>query len=62
MIVDLWYDILLCNDNTLKQACLITIDKFISWIDISFIVNERFIKLFYEFLSYPQLQNQVRHV
>jgi exportin-T len=56
-IVNVWYQVLsMCSDERsneihLAELCLKTMETWIRWIDISFVTDERFIVLLYNFLQ-----------
>jgi exportin-T len=55
-VVEVWYAILVTYQDTnseIVKRCLGNIRAYIGWIDISLIVNEKFIPLFLKFLNTP---------
>ena len=60
-IVEIWYLFLKNYENynvELTKQCLESIDKFISWIDISYISSPRFLTILYKFLEIVSFQNE----
>eukprot|EP00484_Ammonia_sp_Unknown_P015102 CAMPEP_0197081006 /NCGR_PEP_ID=MMETSP1384-20130603/214414_1 /TAXON_ID=29189 /ORGANISM="Ammonia sp." /LENGTH=1028 /DNA_ID=CAMNT_0042519897 /DNA_START=153 /DNA_END=3239 /DNA_ORIENTATION=+ len=60
-IVEIWYAFLTNYQKysiELTQQCLHTMDKYISWIDISFVSSPRFMSILYQYLEIVPLQNE----
>eukprot|EP00741_Cyanophora_paradoxa_P006603 tig00001027_g6388.t1 len=60
-LVDAWYTILLgthASAPDLAKACLTTLARYVAWIDIGLVATERFVQLFFTFLSSPQLRDE----
>lgn len=58
-IIDAMYKILMsCQPKHIKlaQSCMETLREYIGWIDTDLLANQRFISLFYRFLSITELQ------
>ena len=53
-LAEAWYTILQAyhsSEPRLVKSCLATLARYISWIDISLVVNDRFLPAFWSFLS-----------
>ena len=58
-VVDTWYQIIATyelTNNIIAGSCMETVAKYISWIDLRLVANERFLALLYRCMANPELR------
>jgi hypothetical protein len=59
MLVDAWYTILTQYQgisSDIVNSCLNVIGLYVSWIDVTLVVNDRFIPLLFQYLELPDVR------
>jgi len=63
-LVEVWHQLLVgyrggqLPEPALATQCLEVIAKYVVWIDLGFVANERFVTLFYQFLADPHTRKE----
>lgn len=62
LLVDAWYTILTQYQTEapdIANSCIAVLGSYISWIDVNYVVNDRFIPLLFQFLEMSELRYAV---